>query len=70
MDTCKVIPANRQCGEIWLKIEKFQVIYVARNPKDAIVSFYYFHQMVKFFQFNGNLEQFAEYFIQNKRRWF
>lgn len=44
------------------------MIYVARNPKDALVSFYYFHHMVKFFQFTGTLEQFAEYFIQSKRK--
>ncbi len=41
---------------------------MARNPKDAIVSFYYFHKMVKFFQFEGTLEEFAEYFIANKRK--
>ena len=25
--------------------------------------------MVKFFQFTGTLEEFAEYFITNKRKW-
>jgi hypothetical protein len=42
------------------------VIYVARNPKDAIVSFFYLHKLVNLFTFTGDLETFVDYFIDNK----
>lgn len=41
-----------------------QVIYVARNPKDVVVSFYYFHRLAKFLpdpvSFDAFLQQFLE----------
>lgn len=49
-----------------LLIDHFQVIYVARNPKDAIVSFFYFHKLVKLCYFAGEMEQFVDYFINDQ----
>ena len=43
-----------------------KVVYVARNPKDVIVSYYYYHKLMHFQQFNGSVEAFAEYFMNNK----
>jgi sulfotransferase len=43
-----------------------QVIYVARNPKDAIVSLFYFHKLVNLCTYTGDLETFVDYFIENK----
>lgn len=50
-------------------LDSCKVIYVARNPKDAIVSFFYFHKLVKLCTFTGDMEQFAEYFMDNKLLW-
>lgn len=47
---------------IWL----LQVIYVARNPKDAIVSLFYFHKLVNLCTYTGDLEQFVDFFLENK----
>lgn len=44
------------------------MIYVARNPKDALVSFFYFHKLVKLCNYTGEMEQFADYFMNNKRK--
>jgi hypothetical protein len=44
-----------------------QVIYVARNPKDAIVSFFYLHKLVKMCYYTGEMDDFVDYFINNKR---
>ncbi len=41
-------------------------MYVARNPKDVIVSYYYFHKMMDFAKFTGDLDTFAEYFMEDK----
>lgn len=53
-----------------IEISIDQVIYVARNPKDAIVSFFYFHKLVKLCHFTGDMEDFVDYFIDSKRRCF
>lgn len=42
------------------------MVYVARNTKDAIVSFYHHHKLVKLHDFRGNLEEFADYFMEDE----
>ena len=43
----------------------FQVVYVARNPKDVIVSYFYHHRLYTAMEFKGQFEQFAEYFMND-----
>ena len=43
-----------------------QVVYVARNPKDAIVSYFYHHQIFKPMAFVGTLDQFAQYYMDGE----
>nr|CAH0100697.1 unnamed protein product [Daphnia galeata] len=43
-----------------------KVVYVARNPKDVIVSYYYHHRLIKFHYFDGDLESFAHRFMQDQ----
>ncbi|XP_063054321.1 sulfotransferase 2B1-like [Engraulis encrasicolus] len=40
-----------------------KVIYVARNPKDVLVSSFYFHQMASFLDDPGTFEQFLDKFL-------
>merc|ERR1712071_348807 len=47
-------------------LDTSEVVYVARNPKDVIVSYYYYHKLMDYQQFTGNIETFAEYFIEDK----
>jgi len=47
-------------------LDTSKVVYVARNPKDVIVSYYYYHKLMDYQQFTGNIETFAEYFIEDK----
>ena len=44
-----------------------QNIYIARNPKDTILSFYFFYRLMKVLDFQGDIELFAQYFMQDKR---
>ena len=39
---------------------------MARNPKDVLVSFYYHHKLMKMPGYNGNLETFVDYFMNNQ----
>lgn len=41
-----------------------KIVYVARNPKDVAVSLYYFAKNPGF-MFDGNFEQFLEYFMDD-----
>ncbi|XP_046448149.1 sulfotransferase 1B1-like isoform X3 [Daphnia pulex] len=50
-------------------LDTAKVIYVARNPKDAIVSLFYFHKLVNLCTFTGDLETFVDYFLDNKVLW-
>ncbi|XP_046656673.1 sulfotransferase 1E1-like [Daphnia pulicaria] len=43
-----------------------KVVYVARNPKDVIVSYYHFHQLLQFHQYVSNLDTFAENFMTDR----
>ena len=43
-----------------------QVLYVARNPKDVIVSYYHHHRLIKMHDFQGDLETFADYFMKDQ----
>ena len=42
------------------------MIYVARNPKDVIVSFYYHHLLIPNIEMNADLSTFARFFINDK----
>lgn len=43
-----------------------QVVYLARNPKDVIVSYYYHHKLMKIQDFRGDIEQFAQFFMDDE----
>lgn len=43
-----------------------KVVYVARNPKDVIVSYFHFHKLMNQHKFTGDLDSFAEYFMNDK----
>ena len=43
------------------------MIYVARNPKDVIVSYYFLYKLYKVVHdYQGDLELFADYFIRDE----
>ena len=43
-----------------------QVVYVARNPKDVIVSYFHHHRLFDLHDFTGSLEEFADYFMNDE----
>ncbi|GAU87331.1 hypothetical protein RvY_00202-2 [Ramazzottius varieornatus] len=47
-------------------LEKAKIIYVAGNPKDVIVSTYFFFSSLKPFAFSGTLEDIAMSYINDK----
>ncbi|KAL6112982.1 uncharacterized protein ACO6RY_11368 [Pungitius sinensis] len=47
-----------------LKDSKAKVIYVSRNPKDVVVSFYYFHKMANFLPEAGSFPEFLNRFLE------
>ncbi len=49
-----------------LIINWLQVVYVARNPKDVIVSYYFHHKLIKVHGYTGTLDEFAEFFINDE----
>ncbi|XP_063801577.1 sulfotransferase 2B1-like [Pseudophryne corroboree] len=49
-----------------LQKSKAKVIYIARNPKDVAVSFYYFHKMAKFLPDLGSFSEFLQLFLKGE----
>jgi len=47
-------------------LDTSKVVYVARNPKDVIVSYFHYHRLMHFQQFTGDLESFAKYMMDDK----
>uniref|UniRef100_A0A8C4U0R2 Sulfotransferase n=1 Tax=Falco tinnunculus TaxID=100819 RepID=A0A8C4U0R2_FALTI len=47
-----------------LQHSKAKVIYVARNPKDVVVSFYHFHRLAKFLPDPGSFDTFLTRFLE------
>lgn len=54
------LPAAFLPNKIWTV--KPKIIYVARNPKDAAISFYHFHKMA--YKYEGTLEDFLNLFVE------
>ncbi|XP_058232312.1 sulfotransferase 2B1-like isoform X2 [Hemibagrus wyckioides] len=42
---------------------KAKVIYITRNPKDVVVSYYYFHKMASYLHNPGTFEEFTDSFL-------
>lgn len=45
----------------------FQVIYMARNPKDLVVSYYQFHRSLRTMSYRGTFQEFCRRFTNDKR---
>lgn len=42
-----------------------QVVYMARNPKDVVTSFYHHSRIFKNHDFDGTFEEFVQYFLDD-----
>uniref|UniRef100_A0A5F8GZI5 Sulfotransferase n=1 Tax=Monodelphis domestica TaxID=13616 RepID=A0A5F8GZI5_MONDO len=49
-----------------LKNSKVRVVYVARNPKDVLVSFYHFHKFANFMPDFSSFDDFFDQFLEGK----
>lgn len=47
-------------------LEKTKVVYVTRNPKDAIVSFYHFMRVVQVYSYTGSFQDFTKNFMNSE----
>nr|XP_057945756.1 sulfotransferase family 5A, member 1 [Doryrhamphus excisus] len=47
-----------------LQGSKTKVIYVSRNPKDTVVSFYHFHKLANFLPDGGSFQEFLNQFLE------
>ncbi|XP_057609882.1 sulfotransferase 2A1-like [Chionomys nivalis] len=47
-----------------LKKSKAKVVYMARNPKDTLVSFYHFHRIASFLPDPSSFEDFVDEFLE------
>ncbi|XP_050692450.1 sulfotransferase 1C4-like [Eriocheir sinensis] len=46
-------------------LETCKVVFVARNPKDMVVSLYHHSKWTKLYDFQSSLEEFVEYFVND-----
>jgi len=46
---------------------RVQVIYMARNPKDLVVSYYQFHRSLRTMSYRGTFQEFCRRFMNDKR---
>lgn len=46
-----------------------QVIYMARNPKDLVVSYYQFHRSLRTMSYRGTFQEFCRRFMNDKCEW-
>lgn len=61
------LPVQLVPPSFWKKNTK--IVYVARNPKDCLISYYYFHKMDKTMPDPGPLEKFFESFRSGSLSW-
>lgn len=47
-------------------LDTTKVIYVARNPKDVVLSFLHHTRFMKFINYVGTLDQFVDYFVNSQ----
>jgi len=47
-------------------VDTCKVVYVARNPKDVIVSYFHHHKLFTLQQFTADIEKFADYFMKDE----
>lgn len=43
-----------------------QVVYIVRNPRDAMMSYYNFYKLFIAFGYTGDLNKFARYFMNDE----
>ncbi|KAG7158663.1 Luciferin sulfotransferase-like 2 [Homarus americanus] len=46
-------------------LDTAKVVYVARSPKDVVVSYYHHSRLILCHDFNGSLDQFTQYFFDD-----
>ncbi|XP_045029307.1 sulfotransferase 1E1 isoform X1 [Daphnia magna] len=46
-------------------LDTCKVVYVARNPKDVMVSYYHHHKLMKMPSYSGDFETFVNYFMND-----
>ncbi|XP_071550992.1 sulfotransferase 1E1-like [Panulirus ornatus] len=47
-------------------LDTTKVVYVARNPKDVVVSYLHHSRLLKCHDFKGSLDQFVQYFVDDE----
>lgn len=54
------------CNNLFVMCCVSKVIYVTRNPKDVMVSSYYFHKMAAFLDDPGTFQVFMDKFLKGE----